>query len=263
MPRVGISTACFYPDNMFSAFTSAAAFDVPIAELFITTLGELTSENLSLLKAEMKAKGTQIVSVHPYTSAFESQMFFSEYTARISDGIEIYKHFFDAAATLGANFFVFHGERNVPTFSRGLSGKEIIQEAYGRLIETAKNFGLTFTQENVNNQRSQSADFIKYLSETVPELNFTFDLKQAYRAKQNFEDIVSAMGKKLVHVHINDFGEHECCLPFTGNADLVRLSHMLKELEYKGNYILEVYKTCLTSNTDVSGSLKKTQELFC
>lgn len=263
MSRVGISTACFYPDDTFSSFENVVAENVPVAEVFMNTLCELTPENLSRYRKLMEQTGTEIISFHPYSSAFESLMFFSECTARITDGIEMYKRFFDAASVLGAKYFVFHGERVTPTFSRGLSGKEIICESYGRLIETAKSFGLTFTQENVNNHRSHSAEFIKYLSQTVPELKFTFDLKQAYRAKQNFEEIVCAMGKKLVHVHINDFGEHECCLPFCGNANLTRLSEMLSELEYSGDYVLEVYKTCLTSKEELKNSLEKTKKLFC
>lgn len=263
MSKVGISTACFYPDDTEMSLKQVLEKNVPVAEMYFSTLGELTRENLSRYRAHSEACGTKIISVHPYTSAFESLMFFSECTQRISDGIEIYKRFFDAAAYLGAKYLVFHGERNTPTFSRGLADKSIICEAYGRLIETADSFGITFTQENVNNLRSHSADFIKYLSQTVPELKFTFDLKQAYRAKQNFEDIVSAMGKKLVHIHINDFGETECCLPFLGNANLTRLAQMLKELEYSGDYVLEVYKTCLISDKALETSLDKTRKLFC
>lgn len=262
MSRVGISTACYYPKDTFESFCEVLKADVPVAEVFMNSLTEITPENLSRYKSEMQAHGTEIVSFHPYMSAFESLLFFSEYTLRISDGIEFYKRFFEAAKVLGAKYFVFHGEKNVPTFSRGLSEDSVICEVYGRLIETAKSFDLVFTQENVNNHRSQSAEHIRKLSELVPELCFTFDLKQAFRAKQNYADIISAMGKNLRHVHINDFGEHECCLPFEGFADLPDVKKRLIDVGFCGDYILEVYRTCFNDLSHLCWSLEKTKQLF-
>jgi sugar phosphate isomerase/epimerase len=236
---------------------------VPVAEVFMNSLAELEKSNLSRYKAEMKARDIEIISFHPYTSAFESLLFFSEYTQRISDGIEQYKRFFEGAAELGAKYFVFHGERITPTFSRGLADRERVCESYGLLIEAANSFGIVFTQENVNAFRSQSADYINHLSQLVPELKFTFDLKQAMRAGCDYGDIINAMGEKLCHIHINDFGEHECCLPFEGNVDLYDVKKRLDAVGYAGDYILEVYRASFDSNEKLILSLEKTKELFC
>ena len=110
MSRVGISTACYYPKDTFESFCEILKADVPVAEVFMNSLTEITPENLSRYKSEMQAHGTEIVSFHPYMSAFESLLFFSEYTLRISDGIEFYKRFFEAAKVLGIDGYLFDGD---------------------------------------------------------------------------------------------------------------------------------------------------------
>ncbi len=262
LSRVGVSTACFYPADTFDSLCEILSTGTKKAEVFLNSQSELTHEKILRFRRELAAHDAKIVSFHPYTSAFESLMFFSEYTKRIDDGIEMYKRFFDGAAELGAKYFVFHGERNIPTFSRGLSSDSVICEAYGRLISEANNAGLIFTQENVNNLRSQSADYIHKLRELVPELRFTFDLKQAYRAGVDYSAVVDAMGDRLVHVHINDFGEKECCLPFTGDADLAGLSKQLKTLGYTGDFILEVYRTNFGQTHELCDCFSKLEALF-
>lgn len=262
-PRVGISTACYYPQDTYLSFCETLTAGAPVVEIFMNSLDELQKPNLSRYRTEAEANGCEIISFHPYTSAFESLLFFSEYKRRFNDGLELYKRFFDGAAFLGAKYFVFHGERSMPTFSRGLSDDDSLCEAYGRLIETAEGFGLIFTQENVNNHRSHSAEYIKKLRQLVPELHYTFDLKQAARAKQSYEDIIEAMGEKLCHIHINDFGEQECCLPFMGNIDLYDVKQKLCSVGYKGDYILEVYRANFKDNTDLCSSLDKIKRLFC
>lgn len=263
MSRVGISTACYYPQDTFLSFLEVLGTEVPVAEVFMNSLAELDKQNLQRYRDEMKAREVEIISFHPYTSAFESLLFFSEYQLRRHDGIELYKRFFDAAQFLGAKIFVFHGEKAIPTFSRDLSDDEAIFSTYSELIENAKNFGLTFTQENVNNHRSQSVEYIKKLSALVPELKFTFDLKQALRAHQNYGEMIDAMGDKLCHIHINDYGKKECCLPFDGDVDLYDVKDRLSGIGYCGDYILEVYRACFDTTQSLVKSLEKTRKLFC
>lgn len=263
LSRVGISTACYYPQDTYLSFLDVLSANVPVTEIFMNSLDEIKKENLDRYVAEAKAHSTEIISFHPYTSAFESLLFFSEYKERVADGIEMYKRFFEGASYLGAKYFVFHGERNTPTFSRGLADDDCICESYGRLIETAKQFGLVFTQENVNNHRSHSAEHIKKLRRLVPDLKYTFDLKQAVRARQDYGDIITAMGDRLCHIHINDYGEHECCLPFEGNIDFIDVKSKLDKINYSGDYIVEVYRTNFSGKEDLCRCIAKTEAVFC
>ncbi len=261
--KVGISTACYYPENTFVSLTQVLSTGVRTAEVFMNSLEELDKDNLKRFTDELRAHDAEIVSFHPYTSAFESLLFFSEYKTRLNDGIEIYKRFFEGARILGAKYFVFHGEKNSPTFSRNLSDEAHICEVYGRLIEAARQEGLIFTQENVNNFRSHSPRFIQYLYKIIPDLRFTFDLKQALRAGQDHLKIVDAMGDRLCHIHINDFGEQECCLPFCGYVDMQTLASKLYKIGYNGDFILEVYRTNFSDNNQLMESLNKVKETFC
>lgn len=262
MASVGVSTACYYPEDTFCAFRRVCSIGAPIAEVFMNSVDELSHESLKRFRELSAQSGTKIVSFHPYTSAFESLLFFSEYRRRIADGLEVYKRFFDGAAYLGAKYFVFHGEKSTATFSRSLASDEILLEAYGSLIETARSFGLTFTQENVNNHRSHSAEFIAHLRELLPDLRFTFDLKQACRAKQDYHTLLSAMSDRLVHIHINDFGEHECALPFDGAVDLHEVKRALDAISYQGDFVIEVYRTCFDDEQALSMAMDKTAALF-
>ncbi len=262
MTHVGISTACYYPEDTYSAFRHVCDIGAPIAEVFMNSVDELSHESLKRFRDLSLASGTKIVSFHPYTSAFESLLFFSEYRRRIADGLEVYKRFFDGAAYLGARYFVFHGEKSTATFSRSLACDEILLESYSALIETAKSFGLVFTQENVNNHRSHSAVFLSRLRELLPDLRFTFDLKQAYRARVDYREILSVMGDRLVHMHINDFGEHECALPFDGAVNLPEVKRHLNELSYRGDMVIEVYRTCFSGDCALRVALDKTSTLF-
>ena len=261
--RCGISTACFYPEDTFSAFRRVVDAGAPVAEVFMNSVDELSPESLKRFCDYAKENGTEIVSLHPYTSAFESLLFFSEYKRRLSDGLSLYARFFEGAAVLGAKYIVFHGEKNTPTFSRSLSSDDCLCEAYGRLIELAKSYDLVFTQENVNNHRSQSPEFLRRVQTLVPDLRITFDIKQAFRAKQNFREVIAAMGEKIVHVHMNDFGEHECCLPFDGFADMNAVKEALEKVGFHGSYILEVYRSCFSDADELALSLNKTRAFFC
>ena len=91
MSRVGVSTACYYPQDTFLSFREVINIGVPVAEVFMNSLEELDRSNLLRYKAEIKARDIEIISFHPYTSAFESLLFFSEYSLRLKDGIELYK----------------------------------------------------------------------------------------------------------------------------------------------------------------------------
>lgn len=261
--RVGLSTACFYPEDTFSAFRRVADAGAPVAEVFMNAVDELTPSSLKRFRDYAKQSGTEILSLHPYTSAFESLLFFSEYGKRLNDGLELYKRFFDGAAQIGAKYLVFHGEKSTPTFSRELSSETQICEVYGRLIDLAESYGVTFTQENVNNHRSQSPVFLHYLNKQIPKIRFTFDLKQVYRAKQTYRDVISAMGEKIVHVHMNDFGENECCLPFDGYVNMPHLKIALDSVGYRNAFVLEVYRSCFREDSELIRAMNKTRALFC
>ena len=219
----------------------------------MNSVAELAPCDLAEMRRISQDNGLSIRSIHPFSALFEGLYFFSGYPRRISDGLDLYRRFFAAGAELGAKYVVFHGEKLTPTFSRPLASDDEVMTSYTRLIQTAREEGLIFTQENVAYFRSQDPMFLRNLADCVPDIRFTFDLKQAMRANIPVDDVLAAMGERLVHIHINDFSQKtECALPFQGEVDLPALAHKLKEMHYQGDFILEVYRTNFTSDSELS-----------
>ncbi len=248
----GISTSCFYPMPLRQAAGHIAEWGVPACEVFVNTFSELTAEFTGELRRLFDQSGTRVVSVHPFTSGMEPLMFFSDYTTRASDSIELYKRFFEAAAALGAKYFVFHGDRKESRFDprRGW-------ERFAALDDTARSFGLRAAQENVSRCMSGRPDYIggmrRYLRGDVC---FVLDVKQCIRAGSSVPDMLRAMGSCIRHVHISDSDTLHDCLPVgKGDFDFHGFIDSLAAAGYGGALITELYHDNYSSLEELRGSL--------
>lgn len=261
MSDIGISTACFYPMYTEKALQKITNFNVPVCEIFFNCFSEMDINFIKKLKKIADSKNLKITSIHPFLSGLEGFLFFSEYKRRVDDGIDIYKRHFEAAAVLGAKYFVFHGALNSSSFC----GMECYIERYKRIYDVAKTFGVTVTHENVSRTVSATVDFVKEFKKAMgSDASFTFDLKQCIRASQDPLEFIQAMGDKIRHVHINDFDfeKKECRLPCEGNCDISGIIGSLKSTGYDGDYIVEVYSDNYKSEDDIAASLKKLSLIF-
>lgn len=239
--RYGISTACLYPQETARSLAELAGLEFRLFEIFFNTYGELRRDYLTNLKSILDSSGSSVKSVHPFTSGFESVMFFSDYDSRFTDSIDFYRKYFDAAAYLGAKILVLHGQRDY--LYSALSEEEYF-ERYALLYEAGRRSGIQVAQENVNRFRSEDPGFIRRMREYLGEgCCFVFDIKQAVRAGKDPFDMCRAMGNQLIHVHMNDNnGASDCLLPGKGTMDYARLMKMLAEFGYDGDIIIEVYR---------------------
>ncbi len=239
--RSGISTACLYPMELEKALPTLISMDFRLFEVFINTFSEMTPDYLNGLKKMITGSGSTVKSVHPFTSGFESFLLFSDYERRFQDGLEFYKQYFQAANLLGAEILVLHGQRDD---KRSRITERDYFEHYARLFKLGKTFGITVAQENVNLFRSDDPEFItrmrKYLRD---ECAFVLDIKQAVRAGRDPYVMCSAMGERIVHVHINDNNKFsDCLLPGCGTMDFQALKRLLVGFGYTGDLIIEVYR---------------------
>ena len=237
--KIGISTACLYPMETERSLETLSSMGFEVYEVFLNTFRELKPDFLNGLK-KIAGQG-RIVSVHPFTSAFESLLFFSDYIRRFEDGLSAYRYFLEAAVTLGARLFVLHGQRD---YAYSAITEEDYFERYAALYRLGKTYGVTVAQENVNRFRSERPSFVKrmrrYLSE---ECAFVLDVKQAVRAGEDPYEMLTAMGERLVHVHINDnLPGRDCLLPGEGQMDYRRMRELLDRYTYCGDIVLEVYR---------------------
>lgn len=241
--RVGISTACFYPQPLEEILPVLAGLGVRAVEIFFNTESEFQPRFYARLGAQAKSLGLDVVSVHPYTSLMEGMLLFSDYKRRTEDGMEQYRRYLECAAALGARFLTFHGEREMGQQDTPARWAQKC-ENYHRLCNLASSCGVTLAQENVAWCRSRDPAFVAALYRDVPELRYTLDIKQAFRAGKNWRDFLDVMGSRLVNVHINDFAAGQSCLlPGAGSMDYASFFSALRGVGYDGHTLIEVYRS--------------------
>lgn len=256
--NIGVSSACFFPYDTVESLNICADCGFNTAEIFANTHSELMGTYLEDTKKTAVERGLRITSIHPFTSGYEYILFFAGYDKRIDDAIEYYKNYFAAAAHLGAKYVIFHGDNKRAPFV----GIERYAEIFSRLDEAAKPFGIRVSQENVSTSHVGSPENMRKLRELLPDIQFTFDIKQACRGGYDPFDMLSAMGKNVCHVHLNDWDGGDCALPCRGSCDLKGLVSKLDEVNYRGDYILEVYRRNFNDGEDLSASRDDFLKLF-
>ena len=236
---VGISSACFYPEISENAVKYLCENDTPNIEIFFNSACEIKGEIFKEICDCVKENGTKVVSVHPFSSAFEPFMLFSDYERRFSDGLELYKRYFEVCNILGAKILVLHGDRADRTYC-----DDRYIDRYHRLYTAGKEQGVVLAQENICYCRSRDTEFLKKMrAELSDEVAFVLDLKQARRADVDYHKYIEVMGEKLIHLHANDFDEnHDCLLPGKGVLDFSEVYRALSSVGFKGDSIIEVYR---------------------
>ena len=240
--KLGVSTACLYPEVPEIALDHLIAGGIRFFEIFLNTVSEVKPDFVRGLKSRLDSCGGEVRSIHPFTSGFETMMLFSDYRRRFLDALELHRYYFEAANILGVSIFVLHGERDYRR--RRITEQEYL-ERYAKLYELGKSFGITVAQENVNLFRSEDPAFIRRMRDTLGDnCAFVLDLKQAVRAGFDPFEMCAAMGEQLVHLHLNDHNDtQDCLLPGHGVTDYTRLRRILDTLQYSGDAVIEVYRS--------------------
>lgn len=239
MMKVGVSSACLYPQILEQSVKDIAKYGIKNTEIFINTDCELEHSYLKELRNILDYYGTSCVSVHPYTCALEPMMFFTNYERRINDGLTYYKKFFQAMNILGAKIFVFHGNKAIVPVDESL-----YLDRFYRLSNTGREFEITVTQENVARCQCNNISILKNMVNQLGDVaQFTIDLKQAIRSNVNIYDIINEVGKNIAHIHISDHTSEKDCLPIgKGDLDLSKLLDALKSQSFDGAIMIELYR---------------------
>ncbi|MEG1778772.1 MAG: sugar phosphate isomerase/epimerase [Oscillospiraceae bacterium] len=256
--KTGISTACLYPMAVEKAFETVATAKPQCCEVFFGSTTELQDHFVNELAKRADFHGIDIVSVHPYSAAFEPLYFFSDYERRTEEGYELYKKYFNAMTILGAKYLIFHGE-----FKDGTLPNEIAFERMSHMCEIAKSFGVHMSQENVSRCKSRSPDFLLQMSQAIPDMTFTLDIKQAVRSDVDPFYLLDLLKERIVHLHISDhLPGSDCILPGHGNFDFNRLVKKLNQLDYNGGAVIELYSRNVTSLIDLQKSYEFIRKKF-
>lgn len=238
--KTGISTACLYPMETERALELLLSLGYRRFEVFLNAFEELEKPFLQKLKARAAEYGASFCSVHPFTSPMEMLLLFSEYPRRTEEGFRLYYRYAEAAAYLGGEYVVLHGQRQ----GAGSLSDEDYWERFGELSRFLGETGARPAQENVRDHRSCDPGFIRGMGEYLgEEAAFVLDIKQCILSGCAPEEMAEAMGNRLSHVHLSDHRPGApCLLPGAGEFDFAGLRWILERLFYEGTVVTEVYR---------------------
>lgn len=214
----GVSSACFFPLETADSVKILSEWHIPNIEIFFNSFQELKDGYLERLSALCREAGTQVVSIHPFTSNSESLYFFTSYPGRLQDGLMIYRPFLRAAQKLGARVLVFHGAtlQNRMDIPQSAANLRVLDRV------AREEYGVTVAYENVVRCRGKDPDYFVQLREYYPELRFVLDVKQALRSGHHPLEYVEELGDSIIHVHISDSSPQQDCLPVgQGEMDIL------------------------------------------
>lgn len=247
--EIGASSSCFYPMETEKAFLHVASHGFKNIEIFLNSSSETGKSFIKELKTIKDAYGVNVTSIHPYESFGEGYNFFSNYYRRYVDACENYKRFFSVAAELGAPYVIMHGAK----FGADICDEEYA-ERFTRLNEIAMSNGCFVAHENVVTFSGERPEFMKLLKECGKEnFKMVLDVKQARKAGVEPSEYIKAVGENIVHVHLSDKTENSDCAPPSekGLFDFGELFTQLKDINYKGKYIIELYSDGFDSIEDI------------
>ncbi|AYF54272.1 sugar phosphate isomerase/epimerase [Clostridium botulinum C] len=259
--EIGISTACFYPKVLLEdSIKLMKKLNFDKGEIFFNCPSEFDEEFTKMLSERCKEYEFYVNSVHAFSSSFEPYLF-DTYKRRRNDMFKYFKKVCIEGKRLGAKTYTFHGMRKID--SNLIDIKNVI-DVYNELIYISEEIGITLAQENVSWCMSSDLNFLKNLKEKCKyPIHFTLDLKQAYRTKKEPDEYINIMKENIVNLHINDKNkESSCLLPGNGEINYSKLFSRLRELNYKGMGIIEVYKDNYSTYEELQESrqfLKKIQ----
>jgi len=258
--NTGISTACLYPMETERALQTLLDLGYRRFEVFLNCIEELQPPFLRELKRRADAVGAEFVSVHPFTSAVESSLLFGDYPRRTKEAFDFYRRYFAAAAYLGGKWVVIHGQPQ----GHGKLTDQGYWQRFGELYRLGDLEGAHPAQECVRRFRAADPAFVAGMRDFLgDQCAFVLDVKQCRMVGTPWQEMLRAMGHRLVHVHLSDWDErHSCLLPGAGKGNFLPLRQALEELDYTGSVITEVYRENFKEISELQNSLYFTKNSF-
>ena len=258
---IGLSSACFYPLETEKSVLRVCEIGAKTIEIFMNADSEFEPAFVKNMADICKSYGVKVASVHTMGSFTESFHLFSSYKRRYYEAKETsFKRHFDVMHTLGAEILVLHGSKKPGSIS-----DEEYFERFGELSRMGKAEGLKICQENVVHYRSESPDFLLRMGEYLgDDFNMVFDIKQSVRTGINPFEFAEKLHKYIRHVHISDHNsEKDCFVPCkNGTFDFARFFSMMNELNYQGDYIIELYEHGFENDKELACALSELEKML-
>ena len=257
--NIGVSTGCYFPRYTIDALKKVAENGAKYTEIFFNTDSELDESYVLQLKKIANENGIQVISVHPFTSAIETFMFWAKSDYKLADSIRYYEKYFKACQILGAKYVVIHGCHSSVEYMDMKKYTEILNA----LSRKAREYGVYIAQENVVKFKCGYIQNLQQLMQYADDdIKFVFDLKQSVRAQQNIYQLIDLMGDRISHLHISDYNEFgNSLLPGQGNVDFHHLFEYVSTRHGVNTALIEVYNENITDEYKVENALDFLKDL--
>ena len=258
--EIGVSTASlFLRAYNEEALTLLNGIDARVAEVFLQTFSEYSATFGERLKGYLN--NVKAHSVHVVTTQYEPQLF-AENEKAFYDALDMFEGVLACAKTIGATNYTMHGRAY---FKKNYSTPDDIERYVKRfniICDLAERYGVNVCLENVYWCMYSYVGFFKKLKDKVPKLCACLDLKQARQSGYSEYDYLAEMGSSLKTVHLSDIDENgKMCLPGRGVYDFERLFTALKDANFNGNMLVEVYKDDYVEIDEIADSLHYLREI--
>ena len=256
---IGISTACYYPLETELSLEEVGKSGARVTEVFFNAESELKDSFIDILFDIKEEYGLKIASVHPTMSLAESFMIFSAYERRFYEALDQYSRYSEIAARLGAKYIIMHGGK-----PNGILSDEEYCERYMMLKEATLKNGVTVLQENVAKFRSGDIEFLRSMKEILgTDAGVCFDIKQSIRCGLEPFSMIDEFWDNIKHFHISDHSiASDCQLPLNGGFDFPKFFEILKNRNFKGDCVIEVYNNAYKSYDELAVSCKNLKKII-
>ena len=261
--KIGISTASLFPIHTEDALLEVARLGVKDIEIFLNSVYELRGEVFSSIQNTINEYRLNVFSFHPFSSPLETLFLFSAYDRRVTEIMDLYKRYFEIMNKINPcdvqKIFVIHGAAKTGKCSDGQ-----YVERLGSLIEAGDAAGVTVAQENVSYCKSGDIHFLEMLKrELGASAKFVLDIKQVKRAGANPLHFVKSLGDSIVHLHLSDSNHSDDCMKIgAGGFDFAELFSALKNIGYKGDAVVELYRENYDEYCDLSDCVEILKKLL-
>ena len=259
--RIGISTAAFYSKAYIEeAIERIKVLEADCIEAFLDCRWEQSAQRGRQLKAI--AGATPITSVHPLSTRDEPGLFMKSARQR-EEALQVFSGALEAGKAMGVGCYVMHGQ----IYPQGIPQKPVNYDFVARCIEPtvemADRIGIKIAWENTFYASFRVPEFAYRMRQHFPQLCFTLDIKQAYRAQIPWQEYMQAMGKSLTNVHVSDWkASGQFCLPGQGIFDFDALAKELHKIGYDGAIILEPYSEAYNQDIELGAALSFLRQKF-
>lgn len=252
--KIGLSTAAYYGkfETEDAAEHIRRRFDLDCVEVFLETGSEYSAQFASTVKARLD--GLPVTSVHPMDTSYENSLFGRSPRQR-ADAMALVRGVLDAAQTLGAGIYVYHGNHSAkgtpiePNFVR-------YRDGLTQMCREAKQRGVRICWENVWWCVMSTPERAEMVRDLYPDIGFVLDVKQAMQGGHDAKAFIPVMGKRLMNIHVVDYDERgRLCLPGQGTYDFRRFFAALRDVGYDGPVILEPYATMFERDEELEAAI--------